>query len=506
MASAVDGDLPKGRAFLVRATGLLLGPLAATAAYFGLPGGESGLSDPARSVAALCILMAVWWMTEALPLAATSLLPLVLLPLFGVTSIGNAAVAYADKVIFLFMGGFMLALAIEKWGLHRRLALLTVRAVGTKQAALVGAFMSATAAISMWLSNTATAAMMLPIGTSLVRLAWERAEPKAESSPASTPFGAAMMLGIAYAASLGGIGTPIGTPPNLILVGYLERQGIQLGFAQWMMFGVPLAIAFTVLAWALLVFVLHPLGGRELPGGRDLIDRRVKELGPVARGEWIALSVFLLAVSSWVARSFLNLWDGAPDWISPLTRSLNALDDSGIAIGAAMLLFVIPVHPSRWEFALDWRTAAQLPWHVLLLFGGGLSLASAVGLSGLDQWLGGQLVGIGALPLIAVVALVCFVVVILSELASNTATAATLLPIVGGVAVAAHFDPLLLTVAATLAASCGFMLPVATPPNAIVFGTGQIRIGQMVRAGIILDVIGIALITATVMTVVRCVL
>ena len=499
----VDSNLITVR---VRAVGLLLGPLAAAAVYFGMPGGENGLPHISRSVAALSTLMALWWMTEALPLAATSLLPLVWLPLFGVTTISNAAVAYADKVIFLFMGGFMLALAIEKCGLHRRLAMLTVRAVGAKQTALVGAFMAATAAISMWLSNTATAAMMLPIGMSLVHLARDRPEQTAESRASSTPFGAAMMLGIAYAASLGGIGTPIGTPPNLILIGYLERQGVELGFAQWMMFGVPLAITFTVLAWVLLVFVLHPLGGHELQGGRDMIDRKVKELGPVTRGEWIAMSVFILAVSLWIARSLLNLWDGAPDWISPLIRSLNALDDSGIAIGAALLLFLIPVDPARGEFALDWRTASQMPWDVLLLFGGGLSLASAIGLSGLDTWLGQQLSGVGALPEIALVALICFVIVILSELASNTATVATFLPIVGGVAVAAQIDPLLLTIAATLAASCGFMLPVATPPNAIAFGTGQIRMGQMIRAGVALDVIGIVLITIAVMTVVRWIL
>jgi len=315
-----------------------------------------------------------------------------------------------------------------------------------------------------------------------------------------------MMLGIAYAASLGGIGTPIGTPPNLILMGYLERQGIELGFAQWMLFGVPLAVVFTALAWALLVFVLHPLGGRELEGGRDLIEGQFKELGSVTRGEWIALGAFLLAVSLWIARSLLNVWDGAPGWALASSKLLNALDDAGIAIGAALLLFVIPVHPSRGEFALDWRTASRLPWDVLLLFGGGLSLASAIGASGLDAWVGRQMSGVGALPLVALVALICLVVVILSELASNTATAATFLPIVGGVAVGAQVDPLVLTIAAALAASCGFMLPVATPPNAIAFGTGQIRMAQMIRAGLALDLMGVALITATVLTVVRWVL
>ena len=490
----------------MRPIGLVLGPLVAAAVYFGLPGDERGLTDAGRSVAALSALMALWWMTEALPLAATSLLPLVILPLVGVANIGNAAASYADKVIFLFMGGFMLALAVEKWGLHQRVALWTVRAVGAKQTGLVGAFMAATAFISMWLSNTATAAMMLPIGMSLVKLSQERSLGNADAHAASSPFGAAMMLGIAYAASLGGIGTPIGTPPNLILMGYLERQGIELGFAQWMLFGVPLAVVFTALAWALLVFVLHPLAGRELEGGRDLIEQQFKELGSVTRGEWIVAGAFLLAVSLWIARSLLNVWDGASGRALALSKLLNALDDSGIAIGTALLLFVIPVRPSRGEFALDWRTASKLPWDVLLLFGGGLSLASAIGVSGLDAWLGRQMSGVGALPLVALVALICFVVVILSELASNTATAATFLPIVGGVAVAAHVDPVVLTIAAALAASCGFMLPVATPPNAIAFGTGQIRMAQMMRAGLALDLMGVVLITATALTVVRWVL
>ena len=506
MEPRIVDAVSKDWASQLRAVGLLLGPLAAVAVYFGLPGDENELAHAARSVAALSVLMAVWWMTEALPLAATSLLPLVLLPLFGVTNIGNAALAYADKVIFLFMGGFMLALAIEKWGLHRRLAFLTLRMVGTKQTALVGAFMAATATTSMWLSNTATAAMMLPIGMSVVRLAQERSDSAADYNGTSSAFGAAMMLGIAYAASLGGLGTPIGTPPNLILIGYLERQGVQIDFGQWMMFGVPLAIVFTALAWALLVFVLHPLRGRELQGGRDLIERSVEELGPMTRGEWIVLSVFVAAVSLWIGRSFLNIWDGAPDWVLPLRRSLNALDDPGIAIAAALLLFAIPVHTARREFALDWRTASKLPWDVLLLFGGGLCLASAIGLSGLDQWIGQQLAGTGALPLVAMVALTCIVVVILSELASNTAAAATLLPVVWGVAAAVQIDPLLVTIAAALAASCGFMLPVATPPNAIAFGTGQIRMGQMIRAGMALDLLGVALITATVMTLVRWIL
>jgi solute carrier family 13 (sodium-dependent dicarboxylate transporter), member 2/3/5 len=269
------------------------------------------------------------------------------------------------------------------------------------------------------------------------------------------------------------------------------------------MFGVPLAAVFTVLAWALLVFVLHPLGASEIEGGNDLMDRQLRELRNVTRGEWVASCAFMLAVSLWIARSILNACNGAPEWVASVGRLLNSLDDAGIAIGTALLLFVIPVHPSRGEFALDWRTASRLPWDVLLLFGGGLSLASAMGSSGLDAWIGEQMSRIGALPLAALVALICAVVVILGELASNTAVAATFLPIIGGVAIGAQADPAMLTIAAALAASCGFMLPVATPPNAIAFGTGQVRMGQMIQAGLALDLCGVALITATTLTIVR---
>jgi sodium-dependent dicarboxylate transporter 2/3/5 len=486
----------------MRTIGLLLGPLLALTVYVALTGHASGLPHSGCAVAALCALMATWWMTEAIPLAATSLLPLVLLPLLGVTNIGAAAAPYADKVVFLFMGGFMLALCVEKWGLHQRLALLTVRAVGTKHTRLVGGFMATTAFLSMWLSNTATAAMMLPIGISLVNLVKTQATTGTDET-SSRAFGAAMMLGIAYAASLGGMGTPIGTPPNVILIGYLQKQGIELGFAKWMGFGVPLATASTAIAWVLLVFVLHPLRGHEIPGGRELISRQIKELGAMQRGEWIALGGFGLAVFLWLARSLLSAWSGASEWTVAASRFLDGLDDSGIAIGTALLLFAIPVYPSRGEFALDWQTASRLPWEVLLLFGGGLSLASAMGASGLDTWIGRQVSGVGALPLVALVAFVCVVVVMMSELASNTATAATLLPIIGGVAVAAHVDLPMLTIAAALAASCGFMLPVATPPNAIAFGAGHVRIRQMARAGIALDLVSVALITMTALTIVR---
>jgi sodium-dependent dicarboxylate transporter 2/3/5 len=486
-----------------RRVGLLLGPLAAAAVYIALPSGEAGLANSGHAVAAVGTWMAIWWMTEALPLAVTSLLPLVLFPLLGVTDIAHAAAPYADKVVFLFMGGFMLALCVEKWGLHRRIALLTVRAMGTKQTRLVGGIMAATAFLSMWLSNTATAAMMLPIGMSLVSLSREGEATGTQSPQGESAFGTAMMLGIAYAASLGGMGTPIGTPPNVILIGYLEKQGMPLGFAQWMTFGVPLAAITTLLAWGLLVFVLHPLREREIGGGRELMARQLGDLGPVTRGEWIALSAFALAVTLWIGRSLLNAWHDAPQWAAHAGRLLDALDDSGIAIGTALLLFAIPVNASRGEFALDWQTAARLPWHVLLLFGGGLSLAAAMASSGLDAWIGRQIAAIGTLPLVVLVASICFVTVMLSELASNTATAATFLPIVGGVAVAAQIDPAMLTIAAALAASCGFMLPVATPPNAIVFGTGKVRIAQMARAGLLLDVCGVVLITAATLTLVR---
>ncbi len=480
MGDAVEESRVSTRAWV----GRFLGPALAVAAYFLLPTGEGGLSPEGVAVVSVAVLMAVWWVTEALPLAATALLPIALFPLFGAVEIGDATAPYASDIIFLFMGGFMIALAMQRWGLHRRIALLTITAVGTNPVRVVGGFMIATAFLSMWVSNTATTVMMLPIGLSVLGLVLDDSEENLTGAGASN-FAVCLMLAIAYAASIGSLATLIGTPPNLFMAGFLqETYDINIGFAQWMIVGLPLSVVFLFITWVVLTRFVYPPEITEISGGRELIRGQLREMGSVSRGEKIVLAIFITTAFFWVFRQLLaNI------------PFLGGLEDAGIAIAAAIALFAIPVDWRNGVFALDWKTAAQLPWGVLLLFGGGLSLAAAISETGVDVWIGDQFGGLAGIPIILFVVAVTAAVIFLTELTSNTATAAALLPIFGGVAVGVDLDPLLLVVPAALAASCAFMLPVATPPNAIVFGSGHVTILQMVRAGVWLNIIAIILIT-----------
>ena len=494
-----EGEVAEPARVTTRAwIGRFLGPILAVALYLLLPGEAAGLADAARATAAVGTLMAVWWITEALPLPVTALLPIALFPLAGVLPVGEATAPYASDIIFLFMGGFMLALAMQRWGLHRRIALLTVLAVGTRPTRVIAGFMLATAFLSMWVSNTATTVMMLPIGLSVLQLVFERVQgldPDEVTGAGAPNFATCLMLAIAYAASIGSLATLIGTPPNLFMAGFLaETYGIEIGFGQWMMVGLPLAAVFLVIAWVLLTRVVYPSALEEIPGGRQLFRDELARLGRVSRGEKIVAGVFLATAAAWVLREPLTGWE----WLVTRLPGLEALSDPGIAIVAAILLFAIPVDARHGVFTLDWTTARQLPWGVLLLFGGGLSLARAVGTSGLDEWIGLQVGALGGLPVVVLVLVAVAAVVFLTELTSNTATAATFLPILGGVALGLDLDPLLLVVPAALAATCAFMMPVATPPNAIVFGSGHVTIPQMVRAGIWLNLVAIGLVVAVV--------
>jgi sodium-dependent dicarboxylate transporter 2/3/5 len=467
--------------------GLLLGPILFAAML--LAPAPDGLSAAGWRAAAVGALMAAWWVTEAVPIAATALLPLPLFPLLGVAKIDAAAAPYANPLIFLFMGGFLLALAMQRWELHRRIALGVVRAMGTRPAHLVGGFMAATALISMWVSNTATAVMMLPIGISVTELVLPKGG-EGKAGEEERGFAAALMLGIAYAASIGGFATLIGTPPNALLAGFVrEPYGREIGFGEWMLVGVPLMLLVLPLTWLLLVRGAFRVRAPEIPGGRELIEREIAGLGPMSRPEWTVLAVFGAAAVLWVVHPFLRGW--VPE---------GALSDAGIGVGAALLLFVLPAGRARGGFVLDAGAFARLPWEVLLLFGGGLSLADALTGTGVAKWIGAALGGVGALPLPLVVAVVCAVIVLLSEVASNTAVAAALLPVVGSLALGIGQDPLLLAIPAALAASCGFMLPVATPPNAIAYGTGHVTVPQMARAGAWLDAICVAAILAVAYT------
>lgn len=488
--------------------GLVAGLVAAVLVYLLLP---TSLASEARLTAGVAVLMGIWWMTEAIPIPATALLPLVIFPVFGEPSVSDVGASYGDDIIFLFMGGFLLALAMQRWNLHRRIALVTIRAMGTEPTMLVAGFMVATAFLSMWVSNTATAVMMLPIGISVLLLVLDPATtgrrgsaaagdtPAGDTPAGDTPdgesarrtivqstFGTALMLGIAYAASIGSLATIIGTPPNTLLVGYLETQGIQIGFGQWMLVGLPLSVVFLAIAWFVLTKVLFKPEIDRIPGGRALIDRELERLGAPSSGEKRVLAAFVLAALSWVA--------------IPLVWENPAISDAGIAMTVGVALFLAPAGAALGVRLLDWNSALQLPWGVLLLFGGGLALSEQFDSSGLSQWIGEQAAGLGFTPTVLFVLLLVAGVLLLTELTSNTATAATFLPLVGGVAMGIGTPVLLLTAPVALAATCAFMLPVATPPNAIAYGSGYVTIGQMIRGGVWLNLVAVVLITLTAMT------
>lgn len=475
-----------------RLLGIGLGIALGVSVYFLMPGevpvalqgGEVEFTAHGLAVTAgVAVLMATWWITEAIPLAATALVPLVAFPLTQVATFRETAAPFASGTIFLFMGGFFLALALQRWNLHRRIALRTVLLVGTRPKQLVLGFMVATGFLSMWVSNTATAVMMLPIGLSVMALV----NPEARGMEVVTSnFGKALTLGIAYSASIASLSTLIGTPPNTLLRAYLaDTHGIVIGFGQWMAFATPTAWVFLLIAWWLLVTVFFKPEITELPGGRDVIAQELAAMGPMSRGEKLVGAVFLVGALSWV---FL-----------PTLFKDAGLSDELIAMCIALALFLIPVDPRAGIPLLDWKTAKEIPWDILLLFGGGLALSAMFTANGLSAWIGESSKGIGGLPVILIIVVVTALIVFLTEMTSNTATAAAFLPIMGGVASGINHDVMLLVIPVALAATCAFMLPVATPPNAIAFGSGYIRIGDMVKAGLWLNIIGIALITTTTM-------
>ncbi|WP_129667635.1 SLC13 family permease [Phytoactinopolyspora endophytica] len=477
----------EARTLMRKRIGLLLGVVVAIATYLLLP---DTLSTDGKITAAIAVVMALWWATEAIPLAATALLPLVLFPVLQVAEASDVAAPYANEIIFLFMGGFMLALAMQRWNLHRRIALAIVAAIGTSPVMLIAGFMLATGFITMWVSNTATAVMMLPIGLSVLALVGQ----DGNGSKGDPNFATALMLGIAYAASIGSVATLIGTPPNALMRGYLsETHDITVGFGQWMAVGVPLAAVFLVIAWLVLTKLVYPPKITELAGGRELIRSELRALGPMSRGEWTVAAVFATAATSWVVIPLLEDNDSIAESLPILTY----ISDGVIAMAVAIALFLIPVDRKRGTPALDWDTAVQLPWGILILFGGGLSLSSQFSASGLSEWIGERVGAFDDVPVWVLILIVAGLVLLLTELTSNTATAAVFLPIMGGVAVGLGMDVMILVVPTALAASLAFMLPVATPPNAIAFGSGYIKIGQMIRGGALLNVAALVLILIT---------
>lgn len=445
-----------------------------------------GLSPEAWRTAAITFLVAIWWMTEPIPIPVTSLLPIVLFPLLGVGSVSLNAAAYAHPMIFLFMGGFMIALAMQRWNLHRRIALNMVNRIGTKPRSIIAGFMISSALLSCWISNTAATLMMLPVALSVVDLVPDEPDLKTGSSQGQR-FTTALLLGLAYAASIGGLGTLIGTPTNTFLVAFMSEQyGYEISFVQWMMIGIPFVIVAVPLAFLVLTRIAFPVLMPELPGGKELIESEIQKMGRITKPEKIVAWVFFCTALVWIARPYLQNW-------------LPGLSDTGIALFGATVLFAIPLDLRKGQFLMNWEWALKLPWGVLLLFGGGLSLAAAISRTGLAAWVGSALSAFSAWPLVILIALSVLLIIFMTELASNTATAAAFLPILASVAVAGLGEnPLLLVVPATIAASCAFMLPAATPPNAIVYGSEKFSIQQMAKGGVFLNLLFIFLVTLAV--------
>lgn len=461
-----------------RTIGLFLGPiLFVVILLFFHP---EGLNKNANAILACAVWIAIWWITEALPITVTALLPIILFPLSGGLSLQETTASYGHKYIFLFIGGFVLSIAIEKWNLHKRIALNIIRVVGTNVVQIILGFMVATAFLSMWISNTATAVMILPVGMAIVAQLRDNPDTKEDEN---LIFGKALMLAIAYSASIGGMATLIGTPPNLVLAGVVqETYGIEISFSQWFSFGFPISVLFLILSWMYLTKVAFKFKQKTFPGGKDEIHRQLKELGKITSEEKTVLVVFILTAFAWITRSFL------------LKSFIPAIDDTIIAIVFAVLLFILPSSKKQ-ERLLNWEDTVKLPWGILLLFGGGMALALGFDSSGLAVWIGSQMTSLEAIPLIALLFILIASVNFLTEITSNLATTAMLLPVLVSLASAIGIHPYFLLVGATVAASCAFMLPVATPPNAVVFGSGYLKIEDMVKKGIWMNIISIILLT-----------
>jgi len=460
--------------------GALLAPLCLIATLV-LPA-PSGLSVEGWHTAGVAALMAILWISEAIPIPVTALLPLVLFPALKLGAIKAAAAPYANPLIFLFLGGFIIALAMQRSNLHRRIAINLIAVMGTQPSRIIAGFLLASALVSMWVSNTATALMMLPIATSVVLLVPTGTDERGGLKH----FGTALLLAVAYGATTGGMATLIGTPPNALLAGYLNSvYHYNIGFGQWMLIGVPVTLVTLPVVYWVLTRVAFQLPRTSVPGMADLIRNERARLGAFSRAEAIVTGVFLLTALGWISQPLL-------------ARFLPMISDTSIAIGGAILLFAIPLDLRRGEFVMNWESTKNLPWEVLLLFGGGLSLAGNIQEHGLAHYLGTLSQSLHGIPLIVSIAIVCFGILMLTELTSNTATAATFLPIIATIAVGLGQNPLLFLIPTALAANCSYMMPVGTPPNAIVFGSGLIALPQMARTGLWLNLLLVPIIVGLV--------
>ena len=459
--------------------GLILGPLLflLTLLFFH----PEGLSQEANAVLASTLWIATWWILETMPIAVTALLPIVLFPLTGALGVSETTASFGHRYIFLYVGGFILAIAIERWDLHRRIALHIIRLIGTNIRSIILGFMIATAFLSMWISNTATSVMMLPIGMAVVTQLKNNPNTKEEKAKV---FGKILMLSIAYSASIGGVATLIGTPPNLVLAGIVqELYDIEITFSRWILIGLPVSIVMLFISWYYLTSLAASFKNQSFPSGAAEIQRQIKALGPISYEEKTVLVVFAATALAWITRSFV------------LNAFIPELDDTIIAMRAAVALFLLPAAPDKNRKIIKWEEAVKLPWGVLLLFGGGLSLAEGFRETGLAEWIGSQLILLQGLSLLLLLLILIAAVNFLTEITSNLATTAMLLPILAPLAAVIGVHPYVLMVGATLAASCAFMLPVATPPNAIVFGSGYLKIPEMVKTGVWLNLISILILS-----------
>jgi len=482
-----------------------------------------GMSPSAKHLVAVAVLMAIWWVGEGTSLAITALLPVVLFPLLGIMSGEDVAVNYANQLIFLFLGGFMIALAMEKWHLHKRIALHIINLVGTSPKRLVLGFMASCGFLSMWISNTAATMMMLPVGMAVVSQFANQAlfngkRDQETETKVYQSLGLVLMLGLAYSASIGGVGTLIGTPPNIVLAGLYNQlypEYEEISFFKWMLTALPLVIIFLPLVWLYLCRFVSPFPLSQIEmkdGGGKIIQRELDSLGPMNPAEKTIAIVFASTAFLWIFRQPITL--GAfeiPGW-SSLLANPKWVHDATVAMTMGILLMILPTNRTQGMklkgqheyFILDWETIQhKTPWGILLLFGGGFALANGFSETGLDHWLITHFHAMNGLPIGWAILILCLGVTFLTELTSNTATATLILPVVGAVAVSAHFHPLELMVPAALSASFAFMLPVATPPNAIVFGSGWLTIPQMTRAGLVLNLIGAILVTTLMLTLAR---
>lgn len=464
----------------IKKIGFFLGPLLfVLTRYFT---NFEGLSNEGNAVLASTLWIAVWWITEAIPIAATSLMPIILFPLSDGLSLSETTSSFGHRFVFLYLGGFILALSIEKWNLHKRIALNIIKIIGTNIKKIILGFMVATAFLSMWISNTATSVMMLPIGIAIIK---QMKDLKNTPENENLIFGKSLMLSIAFSASIGGVATLIGTPPNLVFAGIIQEiYNIEISFLEWFMFGLPISIILLSIAWVYLTNVAFKFKQDKFDEGKKEINRQLEDIGSMSYEEKIVLTVFILTGLAWITRTlFLN-------------KFLPNLDDSIIALISGISLFIFQANSKsgKKEKIMNWEDAVKLPWGILLLFGGGLAIAQGFQSSGLATWIAQNMVQLEGFSVFLILLVVITAVNFLTEITSNLATTAMLLPILAPTAVILGVHPYILMVGATIAASCAFMLPVATPPNAVVFGSGYLKMSDMVRVGVLMNFISIIVI------------